>query len=752
MSLYLGSTVAGIGDYNFTGLAFGNNTFVLASSSYASKLLYKIGTANWTYLDNPNIPITNVYYIKYCKDRFLARYNDGLMYSLNGITWTKITSIPAGNIMSFDYFKGKYYIKTTVYVYPTGNVTSLYSTTNFVDYILITLPTAPVGELYSNSNILCFVDSNLPENDIGKLVYTLDGISWYYKTSDYYYKFVPYDYSLPIIPVFTVTPVTFSNYYTKVYDNNLLIPDNIVDCTQYIQSTPVKIPKPIVVIWDGTRHVYISDGYNVYTSDFSVVTFKSNVEDYFIGTDLQSNISLIYAGGLYFIIGDNIVMQSSDLVTWSGLTIGNQNTGKKVLIATSQTLSKLDMIKRKPIFCEFHSDLEYLTYKRYNATVTDYGYVTYQTGYLLASDGGPTYNICIAEFPTEFYTNYLDRCLIIIVDNQITLSSFAELYGLRNKLTSIVGYGQAWANYLPIPPNTNYPARYTIGEPTSAYRYLLVPKRAVNSANRNLGDPYVIPTVSVLVTNFKLDGTYIPPVVDYSQGIKMNSDSFFINGYDLFSLKYISNVALSASDIAIATEKSTMYLVGEDTSISGMQLISNSLSSKLIKGNTVLFDTSIGRRGHTYAGKIDYSLADGAFYGTRTTDTYTLLDTINISATNTTPINLIIDAKITSTNVKHDNVAVSSDFSQSPCFNYATKTYGAMSLCLNTSDYILIGHDEYYLNIAPGEARVFRFYQLYARRIAYNGQIRIEILIKTNETYLNSSANISLSIKAIVFV
>ena len=760
MSLYLGSRVAGIGDYYFTGLAYGNNTFVLTSSTYASKILYKVGAANWTYLDNPNIPITNVYAIKYCNDRFLAIYNDGLMYSLNGITWTKITSIPAGTITSFDYFKGKYYIETSKYVYPTGNVLYLYSTADLITYTNITLPSIPVGKLYSNVNILCFVNTKLPANDIGKLVYTLDGNTWYYKTSDYYYKFVQYDYNLAVIPVFTANPVTFSNYFTKAYTNNLLIPDNIVDCTQYTQSTPVKIPKPIVVIWDGTRHVYISDGYNVYTSDLSAVILKSNIETYFTGTgiNLENDINLVYTKGIYFITGGNIVIQSSDLVTWTGLTIGTQNTDRKVLIATRESKSIEDIKSTNPRDCEFHSDLPYINIKVYEAESIIDAKILYYSGYIYDFYSGHTYGCAAVKFPDEFYSNYSDR-LIIVVANDTELSKVFRTISLRNgSLSDIPGsVGHKWidTNFNPNPDITYVWNQGTAKvAPSSSYKNLLVPKIA-STSNRNTSQPYTLPNVKLLViTNVKKDGTFIPYYAD-NTGIRIDSNYIFINGYNLYNTKYLSNIPFSVSDTKIDTEGGSIYVIGDvpDTG-TGMQLISSPINgTKIVKGGSTLFDTLYGKRGaYLDPSIISNTYSFSAYYGTFNTYEYDIFSISSSLLNSNKELNILLELSITSTNIKHNGTI---DVITAPNWVYynITKTFGSMFITLRDSTPICVGVDEYYYYVFdPNQTKNFRFCEGYIIKTDSGGITKIKLVFNTNVGYLNTSAYISAAMKARVLI
>lgn len=435
--------------------------------------------------------------------------------------------------------------------------------------------------------------------------------------------------------------------------------------------------------------------------------------------------------------------------------LGKKSTGQGLMVATSsvKTIAQLKAIA--PIDCEFHSDLPFLTYKRYDAAVTDYGYVTHYTGYLYATNGGPTYSVAIAEFPQEFYDTYLDRQLIIIVNNSISLSSFAELKGLRNRLTSDVAYGQSWINWVPTPPNTNIPERTTVDTPSASFKYLVIPKEATTS-NRNLDQPYRIPSVSVLVTNFKLDGTYISPAVnDYTQGIKVKNDSFFINGYDLFNLNYISNVSINSSDVGITTEQGTFYLSGGDNSGIGMQLLSIPNRTKLLKGNNILFDTLYGRRGHVSAGISNYHIAnDPISYGQQFYWTSTLISSVNIGATDTTKVNVIIKVKTKGTNIRHNGVLVGTDSSSLPYYPSEGQSYGALSFCLDTSNYQLVGHEEYYIltGTGPTTALAIYIYRVYIRRIINGGKVELELFVQQNENYTNGSGNMELDVKAIMFV
>ena len=435
--------------------------------------------------------------------------------------------------------------------------------------------------------------------------------------------------------------------------------------------------------------------------------------------------------------------------------LGKKSDGHGIMVATTEekTISQLKTIA--PVECEFHSDLPFLTYKRFEAVVTDNGYVSHTTGYLWTTNGGPTYDTVIAEFPEAFYANYLDRHLIVIINNNMSLSHFAEVKGLRNRSISDVAYGQNWINWRPSPPNTNIPARFTKDTPSSSYRYLVIPKEATTS-NRHLDGPYRTPSVSVLVTNFKLDGTYVPiGVNDYSQGIKMKNNSFFINGYDLFSLKYISNVSLSSADVGIATEQGTFYLVGEKASGQGMQLSSVPGRTKLLKGNYVLFDTFYGRRGHVFAGSKNYSVAkDAIYYSSKFYWQSTLITSANIGATESTKANVLIKVKTKGTNIQHNNVLVSTDANNLPYYPPDEQSYGALSFCLNTSEDQLVAHQEYYIKTSstPLQATAFYIYRVYIRRIISSGRVKLELFVQHNENYTDGSGDMQLDVKAIMFI
>ena len=755
MSLYLGPNSVGLDIYDFSGIAFGNNTFVLVSSALNTKILYKVGTNDWQYLVNPNIPISAVYSIKYCNDRFIARYDGGHMYSFNGITWTKFLPPSGYTVQSVEYFKGKYYLQTSS--------STLHSTLDFITYTQVTLPSVPRGELYSNANILCFVNARLNPNDIDKLVYSFNGINWYYKTADYSYRFIQYDYSTDFIPLasnnISNLDTPFLGYVFRKYLNDLKVPDGVTDATTYAMSPPIVLPKShttYFVIWDGTRHVILAND-KIYTTDMVSLTYKSTIPPLPAGNSYRYDVDISFVGGKYFLYCGNQISYSLDLVSWTPLELTLPTSSKKVLIATKKTyISENDMINLKPIDCEFHSDLPYLTYKRFDAVVTDYGYVTHYTGYLWASNGGPTYDIVIAEFPEAFYSNYLDRQLIVIINNNMSLSHFAEVKGLRNRPNSNVAYGQNWIDWVPNPPRTNIPERSTTDTPSSNYRYLIIPKEATTS-NRHLDGPYRKPSVSVLVTNFKLDGTYVPPAVNnYAQGIKIKNNSFFINGYDLFSLNYLSNVPLSEADVGITTEQGKFYLVGEDDSVSGMQLLSAPGRTRLFKGNHVLFDTLYGRRGHVFAGIGNYFVANDEFYwGTKSSWTHDLIIFEDSTVTESTKVNVLIKVKTKGTNIKHDEVLVSTNSSALPYYPSDEQSYGALSFCLDTSEYQLVAHQEYYIQTSsfPLQATAFYIYRVYIRRvIRVGGRVTLELFVQHNENYANGSGNMQLDVKAIMFV
>lgn len=439
--------------------------------------------------------------------------------------------------------------------------------------------------------------------------------------------------------------------------------------------------------------------------------------------------------------------------------LGKKTNGQGLMVATTEEKTIAQLKAVNPLNCEFHSDLPFLTYKRFDAVVRDIGHVTYTTGYLWDPYSGPTYSVVTAEFPEAFYSNYADRHLIVIIDNEFSLSHFTTTCGIQTGFVGLLPtspkLGQKWVSRLGTGSGTNYPGYEPVFAPSSVKRYLLVPKRLTNlSYTGPIKDaPYSVPQVSVLVTNYKLDGTYVSPAVnDYSAGIKVKNNSFFINGYDLFNLNYLSSVGLSDSDIEIETESASFFLVGEDDSVPGMQLLSAPGRTKLIKGNNVIFDTIYGRRSHIYAGNYSYSENQLFFYGEK--GLYVENDLINVPLTvpisSAPTLNVIVTVKITSTNIKHNNSLISGN--SDIIYNGGVKSYGAMTFALADSTPILVGHDEYTYHYGPTEAVTFRFYKAYVYRAYEFGQYRLRIRIIINEQYANSGANVLLEVKSIMFV
>lgn len=438
--------------------------------------------------------------------------------------------------------------------------------------------------------------------------------------------------------------------------------------------------------------------------------------------------------------------------------LGKKTTGQGLMVATTEEKTIPELKSANPLNCEFHSDLPFLTYKRFNANVVDYGNVSYTTGYLWDPYSGPTYSVVLAEFPEVFYSNYADRHLIVIIDNEFSLSHFTTTCGVQSGFAGLLPtapkLGQKWVSRVAV-PNANYPGYEPVFAPSSVKRYLIVPKRLTNLSYTGpiMSAPYSVPQVSVLVTNYKLDGTYVSPAVnDYSAGIKVKNNSFFINGYDLFSLNYLSSVGLSEADIKIETESASFFLVGEDDSVPGMQLLSAPGRTKLVKGNNVIFDTIYGRRSHIYAGKYSYAENQLFFYGEK--GMYVEYDMIDVPAgipINPAPIlNVMVMVKITSTNIKHNKSLISGN--SNIIYNGGVKSYGAMTLALADSTPILVGHDEYTYHYGPTEAVTFRFYKVYVYRVYESGMYHFRIRVVINEQFTNSGANVLLEIKSIMFV
>lgn len=438
--------------------------------------------------------------------------------------------------------------------------------------------------------------------------------------------------------------------------------------------------------------------------------------------------------------------------------LGKKTNGQGLMVATTEEKTIAQLKAANPLNCEFHSDLPFLTYKRFDANVVDYGNVSYTTGYLWDPYSGPTYSVVLAEFPETFYSNYADRHLIVIIDNEFSLSHFTTTCGVQSGFAGLLPtapkLGQKWVSRVAV-PNANYPGYEPVFAPSSVKRYLIVPKRLTNLSYTGpiMEAPYSVPQVSVLVTNYKLDGTYVSPAVnDYSAGIIIKNNNFFINGYDLFSLNYLSSVGLSEADIEIETESASFFLVGEDDSVPGVQLLSAPGRTKLIKGNNVIFDTFYGRRSHIYAGSYSYSENQVFFYGEQ--GIYGERDLVRVPSTvpiSTAPtLNVIVMVKITSTNIKHNNSLISGN--SDITYNPGVKSYGAMTFTLADGNLQLVGHDEYTYHYGPTEVVTFRFYKVYVFRVYESGSYYLRLRVVINEQFTNSGANVLLEVKSIMFV
>lgn len=751
MSLYLGKNFSGLEEYTITDVAYGNGITIVVGYIPVgnAKVIYKVDNGTWEYLSTP---LYNPTSIAFCFDRFIVNSANTLYYSFDGFNWIQVTALGNNISTQFGYINGRYFVSTNTST-SSSVIINYYYTTNFITFTPVTFPVAPMGILHSFSNILAFIPLNGSHSGTARLLYTRDGINWLYKTTDTLYSFLPYDFSKPYIPTRSNKNIPGALIYkVKWFNNNLLVNDGIIDCNVYT-STLYDAPTPSsrdLFVFNGTDIIMFA-ALKLYSLNESGITYIRNLGD--IIYSIASVRGFQYINGIYFIYGEGFCIYSSDFITWDSVRPGQPGGLKNVLVATTESKSLLDIRNVKPRDCEFHSDLKYVTYKKYNATVTDYGYVTHYTGYLLSQNASPIYSVVVAEFPSDFY-NYLDRQLIVIVDNMYTLSNFSSIFGVHSgPKPSVTKFGHKWVNRLPLGTQTNYPLDEPVNHPSNSYRYLLVPKRLtdLNWSGQLNQAPYSVPSVSILVTNYKLDGTYVPPLENYPEsGIKINNNSLIINNYNLFDLYYLSNVRLNAADKEIKTEQASLF-IQSDSSLPGMKIQSDPNRTVITRGQHTLFDTFYGRRGHNYIGHNTFNLTNSIDYGNTNTDTYLILKDTFISVPSTMVLNTIIEATITATNVKHDNVNVGGAANELPYYNYTAKSYGAMSLSLNTNTPVLIGHAEYYVRVGSFEVMTFIFYKIYAVREIYGNELRLNIIIERNPEYVNSSANISVNVKAITF-
>lgn len=752
MSLYIGKDFSGLEEYTITDVAYGNGVTIVVGyiTVGSSELIYKVDDGTWEYLSTA---LYNPTSIEFCFDRFLIKSNNSLHYSFDGFTWIQVTALGTSIHTQFGYINGRYFLSTY-----SGSIITYYYTEDFVTFTTVTFPAAPIGVLQSFPNVLAFIPVNGYNNDTARLVYTLDGVTWLYKTTDTLYAFLPYDFSKHYIPTRSKQniPGTF-NYKAKWFNNNLLVNDGITDCNTYT-STIYEVPLP------SSSDLFVFNGINiVMLSNLKFYSLNENGYSY-IGNLLSTipNHSLIkgfrYLSNTYYIYGTGFCIYSIDLIVWNSVSPGLPSGIKDILVATRESKSIIDIKNTNPRDCEFHSDLPYINIKVYEAESIIDADILYYSGYIYDFYSGHTYGCAVVNFPEEFYSNYLDR-LIIVVANDTELSKAFRTLGLRNgSLNDIPGsVGHKWINTNFAPSSgITYVYNQSTAQmaPSSNYKNLLVPKIA-STSNRNTSQPYTLPNVKLLVvTNVTKNGEFIPYYQDDS-GVKINSNSIYINGYDLYNTKYLSNLALSPGDTEIDTEGGKVYILGDvPEAETGMQLISSPANgTRIIKGSRTLFDTLYGKRG-TYLDPtiIDNTYSFGAYYGTANTYEYELFSVSTSLLNSNAELNVLLELSITSTNIKHNETI---DVIAAPDWVYynVTKTFGSMFITLRDSTPVCIGVDEYYYYVFdPNRTKNFRFCEGYIVKTDSAGLTKIKLVFNTNVGYLNPSANMSVVIKARVLI
>ena len=451
--------------------------------------------------------------------------------------------------------------------------------------------------------------------------------------------------------------------------------------------------------------------------------------------------------------------------------LGKKSNGNKIMIATKESGQSInEMQVLSPIDCEFHSDMPFISLTPYTATVTDYGYITYSAGWLFDWNSAPTWSICLAELPIDFYAASNNKICIVVADGMI-IDYFSMQYGLRNRLSNTVvkSMGSLWVNELPSASRNNYRAWEGEANPNSVYKYLVIPKKATTS-NHNLDATYSIPNVKVYITNINLYGTVTPLPYDFTQGILINNNQLKINGYDLFKLKYLSNISLSNSDISISANGGNLFTIGDtDSSDIGMSIVTNNTNGSIIKkGNTVLFDTSKGKRGSILYRNYSNNYYTAAIYSYRATYNVLLASIPNFNLDGSNNINVYIHTKITSTTVKHNNStnniqllskATAPGFVWGPgvplhmFYDYPRESGGKFFSLQQYDTNYFVDLDEYWFHDTSFTAtKGFKLVTVYITKKINGSKTDVVLVVNTNPEYTNGSADIDIAIEAQIMV
>lgn len=451
--------------------------------------------------------------------------------------------------------------------------------------------------------------------------------------------------------------------------------------------------------------------------------------------------------------------------------LGKESTGNKIMIATNKSGQSINAMKAlSPIDCEFHSDMPFISLTPYTATVVDYGYITYSGGWLFDSYSAPTWSICLAELPSDFYTVSDNKICIIVADGLI-IDYFSMQYGLRNRLSNAVvkSMGSLWVNELPSSSRNNYRTWETEANPTSIYKYLVLPKKATTS-DHSLNATYSIPSVKVYVTNINLDGTITPLPYDFTQGILINNNQLKINGYDLFKLKYLSNLSLSGSDLNISAFGGNLFTIGDtDLTDIGMSIVTSTANGTIIKkGNTVLFDTLKGKRGNILYSSYNSNYYTAALYGSRATYNVVLASIPNSKLDTNNNINIYIHTKIVSTVVKHNNSTANilllsrtsaPGFIWSPgvpdhiFYDYPRESGGKFFSLQQYNTNYFVDLDEYWFHDPSFTAtQGFKLVTVHITKKANGANTDVVLVVNTNPEYTNGSAEIDIAIKAQIMI
>jgi len=249
------------------------------------------------------------------------------------------------------------------------------------------------------------------------------------------------------------------------------------------------------------------------------------------------------------------------------LFLGKDTNGNNILHITSEVTEQALMKSPDsiPASC-FHSSMKYLTYNKIDIPTIS-GTLTYNgfNGALLYS-----------KDETGYFIHFNSSLISNIVTNKLVFLVLLGDYIVANGSSIITDN-----------------AKIVFTDSTS--------KGANKASNVSESNPYMfiatalsVSSCSILLLNVKSDTGYVPPSIDISKGIVLNSNQFIINNINLLDFKYISNVKINNVDRVATTLNGDIQLINSSSPSGNLTLESNSNYSRIASNSNTIFTSEYG--------------------------------------------------------------------------------------------------------------------------------------------------------------